>query len=260
MKRTRETLLIRDAGDIPPIDLLRKIPRTKKLRLLFEGSVTEQREAVGKQLKEQLEDFLVGIHTQDPEINIARLISAEEIAPYQDFFESCAKDYRKLATELIYALAHKLNVNIAENYPLLTFNAFKAGRKQTGKMDDWRYFLHGYHCGFENQVTGQSIEVPLIYGLDFGDLDPYFFSHFIKSTNQYQPLPVAIYEDFHDGVIINQTMLELGRFEKIAASIPGYVGIAASDRSNVDIARFQSAQRKVIRRFSLMRLLGKKDI
>ncbi|XJA82185.1 hypothetical protein AB2F49_05570 [Escherichia coli] len=126
-------------------------------------------------LKAQLDEFVVGMHSADPVIRIARLISLEEINRHQDFFEHCAKEYRKLATELIFALAEQLNVEMAENNPLVTFAPFKCNRKRKGKMGKWQYCFHGFHCTFENKKTEQNIEVPLAYGFAFGDLDPYFF-------------------------------------------------------------------------------------
>lgn len=64
---------------------------------------------------------------------------------------------------------------MAENNPLVTFAPFKCNRKRKGKMGKWQYCFHGFHCTFENKKTEQNIEVPLAYGFDFGDLDPYFF-------------------------------------------------------------------------------------
>lgn len=256
MTRTTETLRISAIGDIPSIDKIRKTPREKKLRLVFEGAMKEQREAVGQALKKDLNGFLVGVHMIEPEINISKLITEQEIERHQDFFEACARDYRNLATELIFALARQLNVRIEENYPLLTFNVFKAGRKHKGVMGEWRYFFHGYHCSFENPKTGQCIEVPLVFGLEFGDLDPYFFTRFIRSTKAYWPLPVEIYDDYHDGEQINQKMLALGKFERIAAAMPDHFGIAVANREKVNVESFQTGDEVKPRRgFGLAGLL-----
>ncbi|HBN3877449.1 TPA: hypothetical protein ROG45_004896, partial [Escherichia coli] len=95
----------------------------------------------------------------------------------------------------------------------------------------------------------------LAYGFDFGDLDPYFFSGFIKSTPAWQPLPVAIYDDYHDGSRIIQQLLALGKLQKIPSPIPQYTGVAAVDRSNVDIANFRSTLESRLHRCKLRWLL-----
>lgn len=256
MERITETLSIACADEIPDIALLRQTPREKVLHLHFTREAQSYREAFGLELKAQLDEFVVSVHTADPVIRIARLISLEEINRHQDFFEHCAKEYRKLATELIFSLAEQLNVDMAENNPLATFAPFKCNRKQKGKMGKWQYCFHGFHCAFENKKTKQNIEVPLAYGFDFGALDPYFFSGFIKSTPAWQPLPVAIYDDYHDGSRIIQQLLVQGKLEKIPSPLPQYTGVAAVDRSNVDIASFRSTLESRLRQFKLRWLLG----
>ncbi|HFP0723599.1 TPA: hypothetical protein ACHLB7_004717, partial [Escherichia coli] len=164
MERITETLSIACADEIPDIALLRQTSREKVLHLHFASEAERYREEFGLVLKAQLDEFVVGMHSADPVIRFARLISLEEINRHQDFFEHCAKEYRKLATELIFALAEQLNVEMAENNPLVTFAPFKCNRKRKGKMGKWQYCFHGFHCTFENKKTEQNIEVPLAYG------------------------------------------------------------------------------------------------
>ncbi|MEN2771969.1 hypothetical protein V3C52_06495 [Escherichia coli] len=125
-------------------------------------------------LKAQLDEFVVGMHSADPVIRIARLISLEEINRHQDFFEHCAKEYRKLATELIFALAEQLNVEMAENNPLVTFAPSNATVSEKAKWESGSIVFTVFIVHLRIK-TEQNIEVPLAYGFDFGDLDPYFF-------------------------------------------------------------------------------------
>ena len=248
MNRTTEILTIKSVEQIPTLEIIREIPRQKTLKLIFDPKVQKNREKIGESLKKELFDFQVGIHITEPEINIAKLITDKEIENNQDFFEKCAKDYRKLSSELIYKVADKLEVSINPKFPLLTFKPFQTDKKAIGQVDNWRYYFHGFHCGFENRETGQVIEVPLIFGLEFGDLDPYFFPSFIKSTPKYQPLPVAIYEDYSDGVRINEKMLSLGKFEKIRSNIEHIFGIVVTDREKVEIEVYKDEPNKVKRK------------
>jgi hypothetical protein len=233
LDRTTEILTITSLDQIPSPDKIQILPREKTLKLVFEDAVLRQREAIGQSLKKELSDFQVSIHTISPEINIAKLITEKEVQDNQLFFESCAQDYRELGQYLIFKLADKLGIEIDKDIPMSSFNPFKRNKRQIGTIDGWRYYLHGIHCGFKHKVTKQTIEVCLVFGLEFGDLDPYFFSGFIKSTPQYKPLPVQIYEDYADGVRIIEQMISLGRFERIHSK-ESHTGVVVTNRDKTN--------------------------
>ncbi|SHH05625.1 DUF6896 domain-containing protein [Flavobacterium defluvii] len=256
MKRTTETIIVKSIDQIPSLEEIRKMPRTKTLKIIFENSVQNQRESVGQNFKNQLQGFQVGIHLLNPEINIAKLITDQEIEEHQLFFENCAKDYRKLGEKLIFKLAEQLKVTIDSDCPWITFNQFLRDNKQTGKLEEWRYFFHGFHCGFKNKKNGQIIEVPLVFSLEFGDLDPYFFTNFIKSTPYYKPLPVEIYEDYADGKQINDKMISLGKFERINSNFENHFGIVVKDREKVEIKEYKPEEHTTKRKFSFWKFIG----
>ena len=258
MDRLTEQIIIKSVDQIPTLDNIRTIPRDRMLKLFFDKDVQKYREQIGQNLKKELFEFQVSIHTIEPFIHIVKLITDKEIEDNQVFFEQCAKDYRQLGEELIFKLIGKLNVPLNTKFPLITFNEFKQSH-QSGIMDEWRYFIHGFHCGFEHQKTGQYIEVPLVFGLEFGDLDPYFFSGFIKSTQKYKPLPVEIFESYADGERIIGKMLSLGLFEKIGSNITNHFGIVVTDREKVDIEIYKDENDiKVKQTFNLWKWLGLK--
>lgn len=238
MIRTTDIISISTLGQIPTTEAIRTIPRERTLKLVFENGIQNQRESIGQRLKKELLDFQIGINTIEPEINIAKLITDKEIEDNQDFFVLCAKDYRQLGEELIFKLVDKLELKLNRDFPMETFNELKQDKRQIGKVENWRYFVHGFHCGFENNKTGQIIEVPLVFGLEFGDLDPYFFTRYIKSTLKYNPLPVDIFEDYADGVRINEKMISLGKFEKISSNVGNHFGIVVADRQKVEIKSY----------------------
>jgi hypothetical protein len=238
LNRTTDIITINSVGQIPTLETIRIIPRERTLKLVFEKELQNQKEVVGQNLKIELVGFQVGIHTIEPEINIAKLITDKEIEDNQDFFEQCAKDYRQLGEELLCELVDKLDLKLNKDFPMETFNQLKRDKRQIGKLKDWRYFVHGFHCGFENTKTGQIIEVPLVFGQEFGDLDPYFFSKYIKSTQKYKPLPVEIFEDYADGVRINEKMISLGKFERISSNVGNHYGIVVADRQKVEIKSY----------------------
>ncbi|WP_433632106.1 DUF6896 domain-containing protein [Chryseobacterium cucumeris] len=237
MERTTHVITAKSIQELPCIDYLRNIPRQKIIRIVFDHPINHIREDYGEQLTKNLPHFQIDIHSIEPKIEVKKLITKEEIIANQLFFVQCAKDYRKLGEKLVCLFFEKKKVKLNKDFPFLAFNYFKgrSRRTQSGKVGTWRYFLHGFHCHFQNVTTKQQIEVPFMFGMEFGDLDPYFFSRYIKSTPDYHPLPVNIYEDFADGERILDVMLQLGLLEQINSNLENHSGLVIKDRNKVDI-------------------------
>lgn len=223
---------IQSAQDLLDVDTIINIPYYKKIKLIFENPIIHLREDYGEYLHEKLPDFLVAIHGIEPEINIRRLISKDGIVANQSFFIQCAKDYRKLGSELVKLFCEKKKIKLNERFPHINFY-HSMHRKQGGKVGDWEYFIHGYHCHFLNVKTKQEIEVPFMFGMEFGDLDPYFFVKFIKSTPEYYPLPINLDEYHHDGERVLEVMSDLGLLERINSILEHHSGLVIKDRGRL---------------------------
>jgi hypothetical protein len=236
MKRTTRVLPIESLNQVFDIDAFLATPRNIKWKLVFAEPLQQERASVGAFLQQHLAGFTVGIHLNEPEITIRKLITDREIEDNQLFFEQCAKDYRALAINLMAALSKKLGIEFDQDFPGRTLNSLKQDRTRgQGTIGEWRYYLHGFDCGFENQKTKQCIEASIVHGMEYGVLDPYFFSMYIKSSPQYDPLPVAIYEDYDDGQQIITKMLELGKFELINSNIPNRFTAVVTDREKIAV-------------------------
>ncbi|TWI13035.1 DUF6896 domain-containing protein [Sphingobacterium siyangense] len=235
MDRTTDVIIIKSIDQLPSVDEIKSISRERALKLIFKGKINKQREQIGQNLEYELSGFQVLIHTIDPELNIIKLITDKEIEDHQYFFEQCAKDYRKLGERLVLMFVDKLDLNLNTDFALYTFNDLKQDHRQIGTVGEWRYSVHGFHCGFQNIITRQYIEVSLVFGLEFGDLDPYFFVKFILSSQNYHPLPIPLFEEYADGSRIIKKMTSLRKFEEIPSNVPGHTGIAVTDREKVEI-------------------------
>lgn len=236
MKLISKIQICNSLKEIPDFKSIKSLERGIEWKIVFENKIKSKRDKVGNQWKFEHPEFQIAVHTIEPEINIVKLITDKEIDEHQDFFEKCAKDYRNLASELINRFANKYSLQIDSDYPMNNLNASEQfGYKQVGKMDNWRYAFHGFHCAFTNLKNGQHIEVPLMCGLEFGELDPYFFSKFIKSTEEYRLMPTQIYNDYSDGKRILDRMVELGKFEEIQSNWPNRKGIVVTDRDKVKV-------------------------
>jgi len=175
-----------------------------------------------------------------------KLITPQEVEYNQIFFEKCALEHRELATKLILQLVEFLKIDISDELPYSQFVKYWQKNGQSGKMNDWKFFFHGFHCCFENVVSNQYIEVPIVFGLEFGDLDPYFFTQYIKSTDRYYPLPVDINDNYQDGLTIIEEMITLGKFEKINSNFQNHYGSVVKNRPNkVEVITFENPLEKI---------------
>lgn len=218
---------------------MQSLERGIEWKIVFGSTIESQREEIGNQWKMDHPDFQIAVHSINPEINIIKLITDQEIESHQNFFEQCAKDYRELAIQLISDFVKKHKVEFDPDYPLNTLcHTNEFGYQPVGQITGWKYAFHGIHLGLTNIKSGQRIEIPLTYGLEFGQLDPCFFIDFVKSTKEYQPLPVKIYSDYAEGVRILEKMVDLGKFEYVNSNWHDDKGIVVADRKMVDVKVF----------------------
>lgn len=240
MKLKEQIIHITKVEDIPTIEEIESTSRGLKLKYLFENDLETKRDVIGNEWKDKLTKFSIGLHINGKEINVLKLITDEEIEEHQLFFESCAIEYGLLAEKLIKQFVEEYNIEYYQDFPLKTLNPQGVHCSQGGEILDWKYFFHGFHCMFIHNETKQQIEVPLTYGEEYGELDPYFYSIFIRTTPEFQPLPVQIYDNFHDGLRILDTMLKLGKFEKINSNLKGRNGIIVKKRIKKEVKVFEN--------------------
>lgn len=177
-----KTLYCKTIHELPDAKIIKSIPRGSQLKVVFESIIQTEINSIKQKWEIEYPDFLIW-NPDHQCIFLSKLITDIEIEAHQAFFLKCAQDYKQLATQLINEFAQNKKLIIHEEYPMLTLNPSETnGYKQDGEMNDWHYSFHGFHCAFTHQKSTQYIEVPLMFGLEFGVLDPFFFSEYIKST------------------------------------------------------------------------------
>lgn len=240
MKLKEKVIICNHLEELPDFKSIKSFQAGIEWKIIFGESIAHKRKKIGSRWRFEHPEFEIGIHTTKPEIYFTKLITDQEIEKHQDFFEQCAKDYRNLATQLINMFAHTYQIKIDPEFPNHSlYHTNTLGYEPVGQMNHWRYAFHGIHCAFTHNKTGQYIEVPLTYGLEFGVLDPYFFTKFIKSTKAYYPLPVNIYSCYTDGKKILDKMLDLGKFEYINSNWPDKKGIVVTDREKTMVKTYK---------------------
>ena len=124
MKLQTEIVYANSLNDLPTIEKIKSLSRDIRLIVLFIKDFENKREKVAQKWKRDFPDFLVRTgsqHSPKNHIFIQKLITNNEITENRGFFEQCAKDYKNLATELIYGLEANLNLKINPEMPLKTF-------------------------------------------------------------------------------------------------------------------------------------------
>ncbi|MGN7413928.1 DUF6896 domain-containing protein [Paenibacillus sp. SAF-068] len=118
----------------------------------------------------------------------------EELLMAMDMYEKIA---RQLINQLILETDQSDRTAIlAGAYDMLTnADVIHEGEELTG---NWYFDVHGEHCMFKNTETGQTLEVALGSPADVGNMDPYFFYNFIKTTPELAHLTSYFDHPFQD--------------------------------------------------------------
>jgi len=88
---------------------------------------------------------------------------------------------------------------------------------QESLSDNWWFDIHGEHCMFKNLITGQVLEVSFADKASIGNLDPYYFYNFLKTTENLKHLTKYFDNPFKDTL---EFFEELGQ-QKILDHISG---------------------------------------
>lgn len=220
-KRTIETYFIKKSNELPRLEKIKALARDTELQLVFNKDNICIMEEAHHYFIKHLDGFQVIPHSIEPIINIIKPITLEEIIENKDFFLKCAQDYKKLASKLIHELSRYLKINLAPD-PFVALKHLKSSpNKVKGSLNGWNYKIHGFHCGFKHTTSGQEIDVSLINKMNFGALDPFFYSRFIISTVEYHPLPLPIFDTYLEGKLILETLEKSNNLIRIDSIIPG---------------------------------------
>jgi len=97
-------------------------------------------------------------------------------------FYNSIESFDKKAHQLMEMMSVKFNIDLEnpkEIYELKT----KRSDKQRGRINsEWNYHFHGIGCSFENNKTGQFLDVKINNNLEFGVIDNHYLMKFINTT------------------------------------------------------------------------------
>lgn len=174
--------------------LRKKIVRGRHLvlhfpKLLNESSLAALLNKLREELPENYEVFDAGTMRDSKRVTVMEVISKEEVSSLAPLLLTAARSFRADADLLAHQLAELNGVPVSE--------LFAQGKNITIFPKGWEVCRHGIHDCFTHQLTGQQVEVCVVFGTEFGVLDPYFFYQYMATT-QGIGAPKQLVEPYHD--------------------------------------------------------------
>ncbi|TYQ15263.1 UNVERIFIED_CONTAM: hypothetical protein Cloal_1697 [Acetivibrio alkalicellulosi] len=128
-----------------------------------------------------------------------------------DELSTAMDTYKIIANKLIGKLISEtkqpeIKEIIKGQYYLIENSELINGKKHLS--DSWDFDVHGEHCLFVNLVTGQRLEVSLGNKESLGNLDPYFFYDFLKTTESLKHLADNFKNPFNDMCAFFEHLIE----------------------------------------------------
>jgi hypothetical protein len=162
-------------------------------------------------------------------ISVVQVISEADVLAHAEMLLEAAREFRRLATDLMQRLASKLGVPVTEftdhDWEEITGPELS---DQRGRLDDeWSYYFHGLECCFKSDRTGQWLDVLLHYESEFGVLDPWFFYHFLNTTPRYRKLARLFVERNDDPARALELLEAHGRLCRVSRALHGETGVVA---------------------------------
>jgi hypothetical protein len=101
-------------------------------------------------------------------------ISTKTVLDNLNDFYKCIDLFDKSAHTLMNLMATTFNVNLNNSRELYELKKDRSERQRGRINKEWKYHFHGKGCSFTNLHTGQFLDVQIINGLEFGELDIFF--------------------------------------------------------------------------------------
>ena len=203
-------------------ELLAQVTRDRHLVLEFPADYDRQCiqaviDRVAEEVPEDYTTFHSGAFRDKTCATIKQLVSRAAVIEMEEYLITAAQHFRRIATELAVTLASDNNV--------APDRLWDECRKLESHSPNWGMDIHGQHCRFENLETGQTVEVSMWFGTEFGVLDPYFFFDYMTTTPDLKP-PAELRDAFHDTRRAMDILEERGKLYRVVGVFES-VGLTA---------------------------------
>lgn len=178
--------------DVPPAEELARLAcGGQEVVLRLPPLEPEPRENLRCQLQEALPEHHVSTANSVVDVTITKIIDRSAVEGRLSLWLGALLDYTRTGRELVTRLAATHGLNPADLHACWR----KVGAK--GQLGDWRFLFHGDECLFEHAREGTVVEVIICHGDEFGALNEYFFSLYVRSSPAQQEAAALLADDDH---------------------------------------------------------------
>lgn len=146
-------------------------------------------------LQKKLPDYVVGEIKWMNKLYIVPSISTKTVLENLDAFYKCIELFDKTAHYLMNLMAKTFNINLKNSSELHDLKRNRSNKQRGNINDEWKYHFHGKGCLFTNLNTEQFLDVQIINGIEYGQLDTYYLMKFIQTTESLQEMSIILNDD-----------------------------------------------------------------
>ncbi len=249
---TRHTVwLVSTRALSSPFQLRRWLAERPEIELLFLNPFSEaEKQRFLARLQEALPEcksWAAPYPTHRQRFFIARVLDEATILRHARQVTEAARDFERVARRCCLALATHLEVDVED---LIAQGRFLhpdfSDERQMGELEDgWRFFFHGFECGFSNDKTKQHLDVVFGYQNQFGVLDASFFEQFVRTTPAHSELNRLFQRTFADSQRTLEVLEDAGYLVRVPRSPHFFVqnpGLVVAPQEQVEALLHSSRQ------------------
>ena len=222
---TRRTLWLVSTRALPsPAQLRRWLLKRPEIELLFPRPFSEAEKqrflGVLQDILPECQSWAAPYPPHRQRFFIARILDEATILRHARQLTDAARDFERVAQQCCLRLAAHLGVKIED---LVAQGRFLhpdfSDERQIGQLEGgWRFFFHGFECGFSNDKTKQHLDVVFGYENEFGVLDASFFEQFVKTTPAHSEVAKLFERGFADSCLTLDVLEARGYLVRVPRS------------------------------------------
>ncbi len=122
-------------------------------------------------------------------------ISTKTVLDNLNKFYKCIELFDKTAHSLMNLMAETFDINLNNSSEIYDLKRNRSDKQRGQINDEWKYHFHGKGCSFTNSKTEQFLDVQIINGLEYGQLDTYYLMKFIQTTDSLKEMSLILNDE-----------------------------------------------------------------
>ena len=144
-------------------------------------------------------------------------ISTKTVLDNLNEFYKCIELFDSTAHSLMNLMAETFDIDLNNSSEIYDLKRNRSDKQRGQINDEWKYHFHGKGCSFTNSITEQFLDVQIINGLEFGELDTYYLMKFIQTTESLKEVSLILNDESNN----MQKVIEVLRMKNYLIELPG---------------------------------------